>query len=85
MNVMAKLFRKTRRVIATERNLDGRLNDLEDAAVTTEQGATPEPGQILLFTSIIRATLEESRRFWQKLTIALSVVAVGLLALLILK
>lgn len=84
MRISKNLFSKVSKVIADERNLDQSLNDLEDAAVTTKQGATPEPMQILLVTSLIRATLEQSRRRWIILSALLGVALLVCLGLLLL-
>lgn len=86
MKRLKKIIAHIQQALEMEKNMDRELNEFEDEAVIIEPEQAPELNRItLLHSNIIRAVLEQSRRFWQKLTIALSVVVVGLLALLILK
>lgn len=86
MKRLKKIIAHIQQALEMEKNMDRELNEFEDEAVIIEPEQAPELNRItLLHSNIIRAVLEQSRRFWQKLTIVLSVVAVGLLALLVLK
>lgn len=86
MNRLEKIIAQIQETLAEERNLEEQLDDLSTIAARIEQKQAPELARItLLHSDIILARAEKSRRFWQKLTIALCIVAAGLLALLILK
>lgn len=74
MKNIGQILVQSRKVINGERNLDKRLNDLEDAAVAIESEQAPELTRItLLDSNIIRASLERSRRFWVHLSAILAV------------
>lgn len=84
MNKIEKLLSRVNQFIEDEQNMERKLDELEDSAVTAEQGSLPELTRILLLhANIIRAILERSRRRWMRLSVALSIVVVGCLVLLI--
>lgn len=74
MNSLAEILVQLQKAIKEEKDLDRRLNDLEDAAVSIEHEQAPELTRItLLHSNIIRGKLEQSRTFWIRISTILIV------------
>lgn len=86
MNRLERIMAQVQQALDDERNLERRLDDFVDTAANLERSQAPELARItLLHSDVVRARLEKSRRFWQKMTKLLRIIAIGLMILLILK
>lgn len=80
------IFAQVQKIVEEEKNLDERLNDLEDAAVSIESEQAPELVRItLLDSTVIRAELERSRRFWVRLSAILAITLATCIGVILLK
>lgn len=85
MSSLEQIFAQVQKDIEEEKDLDKRLNALEDAAVSIEKDQAPELARItLLHCDIIRAELEKSRRFWVHLSAILATVLVICISVILL-
>ena len=75
MSKFEQIFAQEQKAIEEEKNLDKRLNVLEDAAADIEREQAPELTRItLLHSNIIRRKLEQSRTFWIRTSTILAVI-----------
>lgn len=82
MNKIEELSNRVNQFIKEEKNMWQRLDDLENAAVAAEADSAPELTRILLLhADMILGMLEQSRRRWMRLSVALSIALVGCLVL----
>lgn len=85
MNVLEQLLVQVQGTIEKERDLDNRLNALEDIAASIEPTQAPELVRItLVHSNLVRAELERSRRLWVKLATLSGILLAGTALLLIL-